>query len=95
MNVLVDEAAQAYFDTLHENHTFIPNTRFNTEEWVATIGGAKLQDKLLQNLHSWIGKRKLRRYLYEKDLIAWTVFPLINFEPLRSYMTAQSRAYQL
>ena len=62
---------------------------------MATIGGVKLQDNLLPHLCTWIGRKKLRRHLYEKDLIAWNVFPLIDFEPLRIHMSAQSRAYQL
>ena len=95
LNVLVDEAAQDYFDKSHEHHSFIPNALFHHEGWVATIGGVKLQDNLLPHLRTWIGKKNLRRYLYEKDFIAWNVFPFIDFEPLRFHMSAQTRAYQL
>ena len=95
LNVLVDDMAQTYFDTSFEGNTFIPNARFHHEGWTASIGGVKLQDNILPHIRNWIGKKKLRRYLYEKDLIAWNVFPLIDFQSLRIHMSAQSRAYQL
>ena len=47
------------------------------------------------NILHWIGKRKLRRYLYEKDMIAWNIFPQIDFEPLRIYLSSQSKAFNL
>ena len=95
LNLIVDNSAQATFDHAHANNSFIPNTTFFHERWTASIGGVKLQDNIPFHIRHWIGKKKLRRYLYEKDLIAWTIFPLIDFEPLRIHMSAQSRAYQL
>ena len=95
LNVIVDNLAQAEFDKSHENSNFLPNASFHHEGWSVTIGGVKLQDKILPHIRNWIAKRKLRRYLFEKDLIAWNMFPLIDFEILRIYMTSQSRAFQL
>ena len=95
LNVLVDDRAQTYFDTSYEGNTFIPNARFHHEGWTASIGGVKLQDNIPSHIRNWIDKKKLRRHLYEKNLIAWNVLPLIDFESLRTHMSAQSRAYQL
>ena len=68
---------------------------FHHEGWSIKIGGVKLQDKLLLHIRNWVAKRKLRRYLFETDLITWNIFLSIDFEPLRIYMSAQSRAFQL
>ena len=95
LNVLVDKVAQDHFDSSYLNNTFLPNTRFHQEGWVVSIGGVKLQDRIASCIRDWIGKKRLRRYLYEKDLIAWNVFPLIDLNTLQIHMSAQSRAYQL
>ena len=79
LNILIDETAQDYFDKSYEHHSFITNALFHHEGWVVTIGGVKLQDKILSHLRTWIGKKKLRRYLYEKDLIAWKCISSYRF----------------
>ena len=68
---------------------------FHYEGRSVKTGGVKLQDKLLPHIRNWVAKRKLRRYIFEKDLIAWNILPSIDFEPLYIYMSAQSRAFQL
>ena len=95
LNVIVDDLAQDQFDKAHENSNFLPNVLFHHEGWSIKIGGVKLQDKLLPHIRNWVAKRKLREYLFEKGLIAWNIFPSVDFEILREYMTAQSRAFQL
>ena len=95
LNVIVDDLAQVQFDRSHENSSFHSNVFFYHEGWSVAIGGVKLQDKILPHIRNWIAKRKLRKYLFEKDLIAWNMFPHIDFEVLRIYMSAQSRAFQL
>ena len=90
LNVLLDEVAQDYFDLSYLNDTFLPNARFHQEGWVVSIGGVKLQDRISSCISDWIGKKCLRRYLYEKDLIAWNVFPLIDFNTLQTHMITQS-----
>ena len=95
LNVIVDDLAQVQFDKSHENSSFLPNVLFHHEGWSVAIGGVKLQDKILPPIRNWVAKRKLRRYLFETDLITWNMFPSIDFEVLRIYMTAQSRAFQL
>ena len=87
--------AQCKFDHAHEISTFTPNVLFHHKGWVAKVGGVKLQDNLLPNIRNWIAKRKLRRYLFEKDHIAWNIFPIIDFKILKKYLSAQSRAFQL
>ena len=79
INVIVDDMAQRNFDHVHEHSTFSPNVLLHHEGWVVKVGGIKLQDNILPNIRNWIAKRKLRRYLFEKDLIAWNTFPLISF----------------
>ena len=74
---------------------FTPNVLFHHEGWVAKVGGVKLQDNLLPNIRNWIAKSKLRRYLFEKDHIAWNIFPMIDFEVLNQYLSVQSRVFQL
>ena len=95
LNIIVDEIAQQVFDTAHESSSFIPNATFLHEGWIVEICGVKLQDSIAMNIRQWISKRNLRRYLYEKDLIAWNVFLNTDFEPLRLYLSSQSRAFQL
>ena len=74
LNVLVDGAAQAYFDTLHKIRTFIPNARFNTDGWVATIGGVKIQDKLLLSL-------RRDRQKETPALLVWERFNSMDYVP--------------
>ena len=95
LNILVDNIAQRKFDTAHEHSSFIPNAKFFHEGWFIEIGGVKLQDNLASHIRQWIGKKALRQYLYDKDLVAWTVFSHITFDPLRTYLSSQSRAFQL
>ena len=95
LNVLVDDSAQAAFDYAYANNTFIPNPKFYHEGWIVSIGGVKLQDNIPFHIRQWIGKKKLRQYLYGKDLIAWTVFPLIDFDTLHKHISSQPQAYQL
>ena len=93
--MIVDDLAQVAFDKSHENSNFLSNVFFHHEGWSVSIGGVKLQDKILPHIRNWIAKRKLRKYLFEKDLIAWNMFSSIDFEVLRIHMSAQSRAFQL
>ena len=95
LNIIVDNTAQQKFDTAHEHSLFISNAKLFHEGWFVEIGGVKLQDKIAFHVQQWIGKKILRQYLYEKDLVAWTVFPQIDFEPLCIYLSFQSRAFQL
>ena len=95
LNVIVDSEAQKAFDLAYEQSLFIPNAKFFYEGWTVSIGGVKLQDSHAFHIRQWIAKRKLRHYLYQKDLIAWDVFPKLDFEPLRRYLSAQSQAFQL
>ena len=95
LNIMVDLQAKAAFDHAHEHSSFLPNVRFFHEGWVASIGGVKLQDRHASHIRQWISKRKLRHYLYQKDLIAWDIFPKLDFEPLRIYLSSQSQAFQL
>ena len=74
---------QDTFDNAYETTIFLPNKCFQSEGWIEEIGGVKLQDRLCPHIQEWIGKRRLRRYLFEKDLIAWDIFPQIDFEPSR------------
>ena len=95
LNLIVDNSAQATFDHAHANNSFIPNTTFFHEGWTASIGGVKLQDNIPFHIRHWIGKKKLRRYLYKKDLIAWAIFPFVDFESLHRYINSQSQAFKL
>ena len=70
LNVLVDNKAQEAFDQAFEHFSFKPNKIFFQEGWTVSIGGIKLQDNIAFNIRQWIGKNNLRRYLYQKDLIA-------------------------
>ena len=76
LNIIVDNIAQHKFDTAHEHFSFISNAKFFHEGWSIEIGGVKLQDKLASHIRQWIGKKALRQYLYDKDLVVWTVFPV-------------------
>ena len=95
LNIIVDAEAQKAFDHAHENLAFKPNPRFFHEGWAVEIGGIKLNDKIAFHIRQWIAKRKLRHYLYQKDLIVWDIFPHLDFEPLRQYLSTQSQAFQL
>ena len=95
LNIIVDAKAQSAFDIAHEYSSFYPNATFFHEGWITIIGGVKINDQHAFHIRQWIAKRKLRHYLYQKDLIAWDVFPKLDFEPLRKYLSAQSQAFQL
>ena len=95
LNVLVDSAAQTAFELAHEHSSFKQNAKFFHEGWTVEIGGVKLHDKFSSHVRHWIAKRKLRHYLYQKDLIGWNTFPNIDFEPLQLYLSSQSQAFQL
>ena len=70
LNVIIDDLAKDQCYKSHENSNFLPYVLFNYEVWSVKIGGIKLQDKLLRHIGNWVAKRKLRRYLFEKYLIA-------------------------
>ena len=87
LNVIVGDMTQREFDHVREHSTFTPNISFHREGWVVKVGGVKLENNLLPNIRKWIAKRKLRRYLFEKDHIAWNTFPLRMREmPIFRYM---------
>ena len=95
LNIKVDDMAQKAFDAAYEHSLFLPNVKFFHEGWTISIGGVKLQDSHAYHIRQWIAKRRLRHYFYQKDLIAWDVFPKLDFEPLKKYLSAQSQAFQL
>lgn len=95
LNVQVDFTAQTELDRAYENNTFTSNARFHYEGWTVHIGGIKLQDRLGPHIRDWIGRRKLRQYLFDKDMLGWTTFSQIDFTSLRLYLSNQSTAFQL
>ena len=82
LNIEVDQDVYDAFDHAHENGRFVPNAKFFHEGWCVSIGGVKLQDSMYKYIDNWVGKHRLRQYLYSKSLIAWNVFPEIDFETL-------------
>ena len=66
----VDHDAQNAFDSAFENGNFTANAKFYLEGWNMCVGGVKLQDSLHKYISNWVGKHKLRQYLYTKGLIA-------------------------
>ena len=95
LNCMVDEMAQTALDAAYETDTFHQNPTFNYEGWSAAIGGVKLHDNHKMQLRDWVGKKRLREYLYQRQLIAWSIFPRINFTPLQHYLEHQSQQFQL
>ena len=95
LNIIMDRNTQQASNTANESSSFIPNATFLHEGWIVDIGGVKLQDNIATHIRQWIGKQILRRYSYKKGMIARNIFLNIDFEPLRHYLSSQSRAFQL
>ena len=95
LNVQVDAMAQDHFDICYINNAFKNNAIFPYEGWYVSLGTVKIMDKHKTYIREWIGKHRLREYLYKKGLISWNTFPHIDFDPLRDYLTQQSTSFCL
>ena len=73
----------------------MPNAIFFNEGWCVSIGGVKLQDSMYKYINNWVGKHRLRQYLYTKSLIAWNIFPEIDFEILEECLNGMSQEMKL
>ena len=54
-----------------------------------------MKSRFRRRLGRHLGIINLRQYLYNKQLIAWNTFPLIDWELLDKYMMHQSKEFQL
>ena len=95
LNVEVDSLAQSHLEECIITRKFHTQPCFNREGWTVWLGGVKLQDSVGYHIRDWIGRHNLREYLYNRGLIAWTTFQLIDFSPLETYLKFQSQAFRL
>ena len=59
------------------------------------VRGRKIHCDFRKELRTYMGKRNLRKYLYDKGLVAWKTFPDINWELLDIFMEKQTREFKL
>ena len=95
LNVQVDKMAQCKLIDAFDRNTFIPQPTFPQEGYQLWLNGRKIQCNVRANLRRYIGHRNLRQYLYNKGLIAWNTYPMLDWDTLRKFMDGQSQPFQL
>ena len=95
LNIEMDQLAKYGLSTAYEHNSAHINFVFPTEAWTVSIGGVKLHDGFQYHLKNWIGQDRLRDYLFDKNILAWNVFPLITFTPLEKHLSRQSMAFNV
>ena len=94
LNCIVDKMAQDFIDNAHSDNTAVPNPIFYHEGLYVTIGGVKVAHKLPYMLREWVGKRRLRQYLYDHGH-SWSCVDKIDFHPLERYLAYQSQWFKV
>ena len=95
LNIQMDEIAQRILIETFENKGFVSQPVFPKEGYQLWLKSMKIHSHYRTHLRRHIGSKNLQQYLYDKQIVAWNIYPLLDWDVLRSFMNNQTQEFRL